>query len=97
MTFVLVRDGPGCIKAARVIAEKRRTVGRHKNVRILSCRVANDYVARNAESRPFEVYPSMILAEWEDDYDTSDVHLDYQAALKHLARKWAAHKSQERK
>src|SRR3990170_7681006 len=93
MTFVLTTEGPGRLRVARVISESRRDVGRNKNVRILTCRYANDQLARNAESMPFKVYPSQVLAEYNDDFETNDVQLDYQAAMKYLVRQWAEKKA----
>lgn len=88
MTFVLVSEGPGRLRVARVISESRRDVGRDKNVRILTCRFANDEISRSAESKPFKVYPTQVLAEYQDDHETNDVHLDYRAALRPLATVW---------
>lgn len=88
MTFVLVSEGPGRLRVARVISESRRDVGRNKGVRVLTCRFANDEISRNAESKSFRVYPSQVLAEYQDDHETNDVHLDYRAALRSLATVW---------
>lgn len=89
MRYVLLRDGPGRLSVARIVAEHRRTIHHKKNVRVLTCRQANDYGSRNPETKTLEVFPSMILAEWEDEQPTEDTSLNYNYALKELAGRWS--------
>ena len=90
MKYVLVGSGPGRVTACRVVAEKVEVRGKSKNVRVYTCRKAQDHGARYVETRTFEVTPVMILAEWEDEYETNVDHLNYAVAVKNLAREWTA-------
>jgi hypothetical protein len=86
MTFVLLSEGPGQLRAARVISESRRDVGRLKAVRVLTCCFAQSEISRYAETKPFRVMPAMILAEWEDLYETNSDRLNYRSAMLNLCR-----------